>query len=110
MIDKQGHLVPATLVERKTKFNVAIKAPNKTAQVITDEFCNNLKTYQNRIFILNYENGREFSYYEQISHDLKTGGLSALPYHSWGKYLNEKSSGMIPQCIQKSKGIKNLND
>jgi len=36
VIGKQGHSVLVTLVERKTRFTVAIKAVNKTARAVTD--------------------------------------------------------------------------
>ena len=42
MIGKQGHSVLVTLVERKTRFSVAIKAANKTAQAVTEAICDYL--------------------------------------------------------------------
>ena len=56
MIGKQGHSVLVTLVERKTRLSVAIKAANKTAQAVTDATCDNLKLYQDRVFTLAYDN------------------------------------------------------
>ena len=43
VIGKQGHSVLVTLVERKTRFTVAIKAVNKTARAVTDAICDYLK-------------------------------------------------------------------
>ena len=61
VIDKQGHSVLVTLVERKTQFTVAIKAANKTARDVTDAICDNLKPYQENVLTLTYDNGREFA-------------------------------------------------
>ncbi|MFT5270377.1 MAG: IS30 family transposase [Yoonia sp.] len=52
MIGKQGHSVLVTLVVRKTRFTVVIKAVNKTAQAITDAICDNLKPYQDNFLTL----------------------------------------------------------
>ena len=54
MIGKQGHSVLVTLVERKTRFTVAIKAANKTAQAVTDAICENQKPHQDRVLTLTY--------------------------------------------------------
>jgi IS30 family transposase len=56
VIGKQGHSVLVTLVERKTRFTVAIKAANKTAQAVTDAICENLKPYHDRVLTLTYDN------------------------------------------------------
>ena len=45
-----------TLVERKTRFTVAIKAVNKTARAVTDAICDYLKPYQERVLTLTYDN------------------------------------------------------
>ena len=62
VIGKQGHSVLVTLVERKTRFTVAIKAANKTARAVTDAICDTLKPYQDRVLTLTYNNGKEFAY------------------------------------------------
>ena len=110
MIGKQGHSVLVTLVERKTRFSVAIKAANKTAQAVTEAICDNLKRYQDRVLTLTYDNGREFAYHEHISHDLKAEGFFAHPYHSWERGLNENTNGLIRQYIPKGKDIDDLSD
>ena len=56
VIGKQGHSVLVTLVERKTRFTVAIKAVNKTARAVTDAICDHLKPYQGRVLTLTYDN------------------------------------------------------
>ena len=56
MIGKQGHSVLVTLVERKTRFTVAIKAANKTVNAVMDSICENLKPYHDRVLTLTYDN------------------------------------------------------
>jgi len=110
MIGKQGHSVLVTLVERKTRFTVAIKAVNKTARAVTDAICDYLKPYQKRVLTLTYSNGREFAYHEEIARELTAEGFFAHPYHSWERGLNENTSGLIRQYIPKGKGIDDLSD
>ncbi|MDB3911883.1 IS30 family transposase, partial [Paracoccaceae bacterium] len=69
VIGKQGHSVLVTLVERKTRFTVAIKAVNKTARAVTDAICDHLKPYQGRVLTLAYHNGRELAYHEEIARE-----------------------------------------
>ena len=82
MIGKQGHSVLVKLVERKTRFSVAVKAANKTAQAGMDAICDNLKAE----------------------------GFFAHPYHSRKRGLNENTNSLIQQYIPKGKDIKDLND
>ena len=56
MIGKQGHSVLVTLVERKTRFSVAIKAVNKTARAVTDAISDHLEPYQGGVLTLTYDN------------------------------------------------------
>ena len=110
VIGKQGHSVLVTLVERKTRFTVAIKAVNKTARAVTDAICDHLKPYQGRVLTLTYDNGREFAYHEEIAQELTAEGFFAHPYHSWERGLNENTNGLIRQYIPKGKDIDHLSD
>jgi IS30 family transposase len=110
VIGKQGHSVLVTLVERKTRFTVAIKAANKTARAVTDAICDYLKPYQEKVLTLTYDNGREFAYHEEIARELTAEGFFAHPYHSWERGLNENTNGLIRQYIPKGKDIDDLSD
>jgi len=110
VIGKKGHSVLVTLVERKTRFTVAIKAANKTARAVTDASCDYLKPYQERVLTLTYDNGREFAYHEEIARELTAEGFFAHPYHSWERGLNENTNGLIRQYIPKGKDIDDLSD
>ena len=110
MVGKQEHSVLVMFVERKTRFGVAIKAANKTAQAVTEAICDNLKPYQDRVFTLTYDNGREFAYHEQIANNLKADGFFAYPYHFRERGLNENTNGLIRQYIPKGKDIDDLSD
>lgn len=110
VIGVQGHSVIVTLVERKTRFGVAIKVANKTAQAVTEGICAHLKPFQDRVCTLTYDNGREFAYHEKIATELTAEGFFAHPYHSWERGLNENTNGLIRQYIPKGKDIDDLSD
>jgi len=110
VIVKQGHSVLVKLVERQTRFTVTTKAANKTAWAVTDAICDYLKPYRYRVFTLSYDNGREFSYHEEIARELTFGGFFAYPYHSWERGLNENTNGLIRKYLPKGKDIDDLSD
>ena len=110
VIGKQGHSVLVTLVERKTRFTVAIKAVNKTARAVTEAICQCLNPYHESVLTLTYDNGREFSYHEEIARELTAEGFFAHPYHSWERGLNENTNGLIRQYVPKGKDIDSLSD
>jgi transposase, IS30 family len=94
-----------TLFEQKTRFNVATKAANKTARAITDASCDYLKPYQDRVFTLTYENGKEFAYHEEIARELTTEGFFAHPYHPWERGLNENTNVLNRQYAQRERTL-----
>ncbi len=110
VIGKQGHSVLVTLVERKTRFSVAIKAANKTAQAVTAVIRDNLIPYLDRVLTLTYDNGREFAYHKDIAREPTAKGFFAHPYHSWERGLNENTNGLIRQYIPKGKDIDDQDD
>jgi IS30 family transposase len=110
VIGKQGHSVLVTFVERKTRFSVAIKAANKTAQAVTAVIRDNLILYLDRLLTLTYDNGREFAYHKDIARELTAKGFFAHPYHSCERGLNENTNGLIRQYIPKEKDIDDQDD
>ena len=59
---------------------------------------------------MTYDNGREFSYHEEIARELTVEGFFAHPYHSWERGLNENTNGLIRQYFPKGKDIDDLSD
>jgi IS30 family transposase len=110
VIGKQGHSVLVTFVERKTRFSVAIKAANKTAQAVTAVIRDNLIPYLDRVLTLTYDNGREFAYHKDIAREPTAKGFFAHPYHSCERGLNENTNGLIRQYIPKEKDIDDQDD
>jgi len=105
VIGKQGGAVLVTLVERKTRWSMIGKAPNRTAQEVTTVILKRLQPLMSQVQTLTYDNGKEFAKHQEISKDLHCSGYFAHPYHSWERGLNENTNGFIRQFFPKGKDL-----
>jgi len=110
VIGKQGGSVLVTLVERKTRFSMIGKAPNRTAQEVTSVIVERLKPLASHVQTLTYDNGKEFALHQEISKDLDACGYFAHPYHSWERGLNENTNGLIRQFFPKGMSLAKVTD
>jgi len=110
VIGKQGGSVLVTLVERKTRFSVIGKAPNRTAQEVTSVILERLKPLAPQVQTLTYDNGKEFAMHQKISKDLDACGYFAHPYHSWERGLNENTNGLVRQFFPKGMDLTEVTD
>jgi IS30 family transposase len=110
VIGKQGGSVLVTLVERKTRFSVIGKAPNRTAQEVTSVILERLKPLAPQVQTLTYDNGKEFAMHQKISKDLDACGYFAHPYHSWERVLNENTNGLVRQFFPKGMDLTEVTD
>ncbi|HIL88727.1 MAG TPA: IS30 family transposase [Deltaproteobacteria bacterium] len=74
------------------------KAPDKSAQAVTDALLVALRPHADLVHTLTYDNGKEFAYHQTISKELNAQGYFAHPYHSWERGLNENTNGLIRTC------------
>ncbi len=110
VIGKQGGTVLVTLVERKTRWSMIGKAPNRTAQEVTTVILERLHPLMSHVQTLTYDNGKEFSQHQEISKELHCSGYFAHPYHSWERGLNENTNGLIRQFFPKGKDLSEVTD
>jgi len=82
VIGKQGGTVLVTLVERKARFSVIGKAPNRTAQEVKSVILERLQPLAAQVRTLTYDNGKEFAIHLEIAKELNSSGYFAHPYHS----------------------------
>nr|WP_275715609.1 IS30 family transposase [Sulfurimonas sp. SAG-AH-194-L11] len=66
IIGKNHHQAIVTLVDRNSKFTLMKKLEAKQARVVTDTIVHLLKPIQNYAHTITSDNGKEFSYHEQI--------------------------------------------
>ena len=105
VIGKQGGDVLVTLVERKTRWSMIGKAPNRTAKEIRAVIVKRLLPLASHVKTLTYDNGKEFALHKDIDKELQSNGYFAHPYHSWERGLNENTNGLIRQFFPKGKDL-----
>lgn len=110
VIGKQGRAVLVTLVERKTRWSMIGKAPDRTAQKVRAVIVKRLLPFASDVKTLTYDNGKEFALHQEIDKELQSNGYFAHPYHSWERGLNENTNGLIRQFFPKGKDLSDVTD
>jgi IS30 family transposase len=110
VIGKQGGSVLVTLVERKTRWSVIGKAPNRTAEEVTSVILEHLHPLASHVKTLTYDNGKEFAFHQEIAKKLDASGYFAHPYHSWERGLNENTNGLLRQFFPKRMDLAEVTD
>jgi IS30 family transposase len=95
----QGAIV--TLVDRKSKFSLFTKVPDKTKDEVSEAIETSLKSYKKNVHTLTFDNGKEFADHQKIAANLEAKCFFAKPYHSWERGLNEHTNGLLRQYIPK---------
>lgn len=101
VIGKRGGEVLVTLVERKSRLTVVIKAANRTAEVVRDAIVQGLLPLKDLVKTITYDNGKEFALHQDIDRELNCQGYFAHPFHSWERGLNENTNGLLRQYFPK---------
>jgi IS30 family transposase len=101
IIGRRGGAVLVTLVERKSRFSVIALAPDKRADSVTQALAGALLPYQEQVYTITCDNGKEFSFHEEFSAALQAECFFAHPYQAWERGLNENTNGLIRQYLPK---------
>ncbi len=103
-----NHLgILVTHVDKASKFLVAGLAKNKTAKsmnIVTSKLFKNIP--QEKLKTFTCDNGKEFSFHEELSETLSASFYFANLYHSWERGLNEHTNGLLRQFFPKGTNFK----
>lgn len=99
-----------TIVDRKSKLLLAKPVKRRTAALVSDAIIQLLKPYIKHTHTLTPDNGKEFSYHQQIAKQLETSVYFANPYSSWERGLNEHTNGLLRQYLPKQMAFDNLSE
>jgi IS30 family transposase len=110
IIGKNHHQAIVTLVDRNSKFTLMKKVEAKQARVVTDAIIHLLKPIQAHVLTITSDNGKEFSYHEEIANALNTEFYFANPYQSWQRGLNEHTNGLIREYFPKKMHFNEITD
>ena len=98
-----------TIVERKTKFALAMQVDSKKAEDVTRATIELLRPYKELVHTITSDNGKEFAYHDQIADQLNTEVYFAHPYSSWERGLNENTNGLLRQYFPKGTEFKQVS-
>ncbi len=86
-----------TAVERKTKYTRIRHVSSRKADLVAETIIQMLRPYQNKVFTITVDNGREFCSHKRIQEALDTKVYFARPYHAWERGIVENTNGLIRQ-------------
>ena len=71
MIGKNHNGVLVTAVERKAKYSCIGHAPNRTSELVSKALIDMLYPYEDKVFTITIDNGKEFSMHKEITQAFK---------------------------------------
>lgn len=110
MIGKNHKGVLITAVERKAKYTRICHAPNRTAELVSKALIDMLSPFEDKVFTVTIDNGKEFSKHKDIAKALNADIYFAHPYRSWERGLNENTNGLIRQYFPKKTSFENIKE
>ncbi len=91
-----------TLVERKSRFYKAIKAPNRHADVVANLVIGYLKRFPTELVkTITTDNGAEFADWQRIEGELGCEVYFCDTFCAWQKGSNENSNGLLREFFPK---------
>ena len=103
VVGKRGGECLLSLVDRKSRFTLAVKLPNVTAEATRDAMTALLGALpEDKVKSVTPDRGTEFTLYREISKTLR--GLPfyfADPHSPWQRGTNENTNGLIREFIPK---------
>ena len=108
IIGKGRQQAIVTIVDRKSKLLRMKKVRNKTALLVAETICNEMKGLT--IHTLTSDNGREFAGYGYIERRLGIDYYFCHPYSSWERGVNENTNGLIRQFFPKGMRFETITD
>jgi len=106
--NSKGYLV--TAVERKSKFVLVKRVPDRQSDVVAKTVVQLLRPYIENVLTITSDNGKEFSQHMKISKRLKADLYFAHPYHAWERGLNENTNGLLRQYFPKNMEFQKIDD
>lgn len=101
-----------TLVDRATKYLVMAKMQGKFAAQVPDLIKKCFERLPKHFVpqTITFDNGKEFSEHERITHETKAKCYFAKPYASWQRGLNEHTNGLIRGYLPKKTDLSLLTE
>lgn len=99
-----------TLVERVSRYYIAILVPSRTSENVTPAIINALKDFPDELVkTITFDRGKEFSGYKEIEEKLNCRTYFCDPYCAWQKGSNENSNGLLREFYPKGMDLSYVN-
>lgn len=100
----------ATLVERKTRFYIAVKMPNKKADTMAKTIIETLSQFPDELVkSITCDRGTEFANWSDIEQALNCDVYFADPYCAWQKGSNENCNGLLREFYPKGRNLSRVS-
>jgi IS30 family transposase len=101
----------ATFLERKTRWYVAVKMPDRTADSMEKAIRALHDRLPENVFeTATTDRGKEFSCYSTLENDLNLAVYFADPYSSWQRGSNENANGLLREFFPKGTDFDKVTD
>jgi IS30 family transposase len=97
-----------TLVDRKSRYTLFSKLPDKTKATVSEAIVLKLRGMKTRT--LTFDNGLEFSGHLEVARELGAKSYFCAPYHSWEKGLVENHNGLLRQYYKKGSSFEQVSE
>lgn len=100
----------ATLAERKTRFYIAVKMPNRKADTMAKTIIETLSQFPDELVkSITCDRGTEFANWKEIEKALNCDVYFADPYCAWQKGSNENSNGLLREFYPKGRNLSRVS-
>ena len=100
----------ATLAERKTRYYIAIKMPNRNADTMAKAIISALSELPDEaVKTITCDRGTEFANWQTIEKELGCDVYFADPYCAWQKGSNENCNGLLREFYPKGRNLSRVS-
>ena len=100
----------ATLAERKTRYYIAIKMPNRNADTMAKALISALSELPSEaVKTITCDRGTEFANWQTIENELNCSVYFADPYCAWQKGTNENLNGLLREFYPKGRNLSRVS-
>ena len=100
----------ATLAERKTRYYIAIKMPNRNADTMAKAIISALSELPSEaVKTITCDRGTEFANWQTIEKELNCSVYFADPYCAWQKGTNENLNGLLREFYPKGNNLSRVS-
>ncbi len=100
----------ATLAERKTRFYIAVKIPDRKAETMAAAIVSALREVPSELVkTITCDRGSEFANWKMIEQQLHCDVYFADPYCAWQKGTNENANGLLREFYPKGRNLSRVS-